>query len=116
MKITKEITGWGRIYYYKEDYYEFALYTYNDDKKTMYLSNVKVNPKVRGRGLGNRILRFADKEAKKKNYTILCLNVLKSSWVHSWYSRHGYSDFCDKNNDNIWMKKYIKKPRTQDPR
>lgn len=51
MNITKETTDWGIIYYYKNDYCRFALYAYNDDKNTMYLSNVKVEQSARSRGL-----------------------------------------------------------------
>lgn len=106
MSITKETTDWGIIYYYKNDCYRFALYAYNDDKNTMYLSNVKVEQSARGRGLGNKILELADKEAKKYNYTAICLKVLKSSCVHDWYANHRYSDLCydGENADYIWMK------------
>ena len=61
MNIKKETTDWGVIHYYKNDYCRFALYAYNDDKNTMYLSNVKVEQSARGRGLGNKILELADK-------------------------------------------------------
>ena len=106
MNITKETTDWGIVYYYNNDCYRFALYAYNDDKNTMYLSNVKVEQSARGRGLGNKILELADKEAKKYNYTVICLKVLKSSWVHDWYANHGYSDFCydGEDADYVWMK------------
>lgn len=76
VNIEKETTDWGIIYYYKTDCCSFALYAYNDDKNNMYLSNVKVEQSARGRGLGNRILELADKEAKKYNYTTICLRCL----------------------------------------
>ena len=39
-------------------------------------------------------------------YTVICLKVLKSSWVHDWYANHGYDDFCydGEDNDYVWMK------------
>ena len=106
MNIIKETTDWGIIYYYKNNLCRFALYVYNDDKNTMYLSNIKVKQSARGHGLGNKILEFVDKEAKKYNYNVICLKVLKLSWVHDWYTNHRYSDLCyDSENDNyIWMK------------
>lgn len=105
MTVTKEITDWGIIYYYKNEYCRFALYAYNDDKYTMYLSNVKVEESARGRGIGNKILELADKEAKKYNYGVICLKVIKSSWVHDWYAKHGYKDFCyDEDTNHVWMK------------
>ena len=72
MNITKETTDWGIVYHYKNDCCRFALYAYNDDKNTMYLSNVNVEQSVRGCGIGNKILELADKEAKKYNYAVIC--------------------------------------------
>lgn len=107
MTVTKEITDWGVIYYYKNDECRFALYAYNDDKYTMYLSNVKVEQSARGRGIGNKILELAYKEAKKYNYGVICLKVLKSSWVHDWYAKHGYKDFCYDEDNYVWMKQTL---------
>lgn len=72
----------------------------------MYLSNVNVIRSVRGRGLGNKILELANKEAMRYGYTVICLKVLKSSWVHDWYANHGYDDFCcdGEDDDYVWMK------------
>ena len=103
MKIKKETTDWGKIYYYRNRYCMFAIYTYDDDESTVYLSNVKVKKSERGCGFGNRILRFVSKEARKHNYSIICLKVLKLSWMHNWYSRHGYKDL-EENNNYVWMK------------
>ena len=64
MNITKETTDWGIVYYYKNDYCRFALYAYNDDKTTMYLSNVKVEQSARGRGLGNKYLNLPIKKPR----------------------------------------------------
>ena len=106
MNITKETTDWGIIRYYKNDYCRFALYAYNDDNNTKYLSNVKVEQSARCHGLGNKILELTNKEAKKYNYTIICLKVIISSWVHNWYANHGYNDFCYDSEDTnyVWMK------------
>lgn len=105
MNVKEERTDWGVIYHYYNDFCRFALYAYDDDKNVIYLSNVKVYQSSRGNGLGNRILEIADKEAKKYNYSVICLKVLKSSWVHDWYANHGYEDFCyDEDENYIWMK------------
>ena len=94
------------VYYYRNYCCRFALYVYNDDRNTMYLSNINVRQSARGHGLGNKILELANKEARKYGYTVICLKVLKSSWVHDWYTSHGYNDFCYdiEDNDYVWMK------------
>jgi N-acetylglutamate synthase-like GNAT family acetyltransferase len=105
MSVTKETTDWGVIYYYSNVCCRFALYAYNDDKDTMYLSNVNVEQSERGGGLGNRILELADSEAKKYGYSVISLKVLKNSWVHDWYAKYGYKDFClDDDTDYVWMR------------
>ena len=104
MKIKNETTNWGTIHYYKNSYCRFALYAY-DDKSTIYLSNIKVKKSERGKEIGNKILEFANKEARKHNYSTICLKALKSSWMHDWYAKHGYRDLSDddENDDYIWL-------------
>lgn len=104
-------TDWGMQYFYSGYDYTFALYVYNDDVKTMYLSNVFVSYFDRKQGIGNKILLMAETETRKHNANTICLKVLKSSWMHDWYKRHGYSDFREDEEDNeyIWMKHHISK-------
>lgn len=110
MNVTRENTDWGIVYHYKGDNYRFALYVYDDDMKTMYLSNVKVESDARKHGIGNKILATAESEAKKHQAETICLKVLKSSWVHNWYERHGYNDFCyDEDEKYVWMKHKLNK-------
>lgn len=109
MKISAENTDWGIVYYYNDKDYRFALYMYNDDPDSLYLSNVKVNQNMRGQGIGNKILNLVDEEAKKFNVSTIYLKVLEQEWMHDWYGKHGYSDFCyDEEDQNyIWMKKQV---------
>ena len=109
MEMIRENTDWGAVYRYSGKNYRFALYIYNDDTKTMYLSNFRVEPKARKHGLGNAILVTIENESKKYGADNIALKVLKSSWVHDWYERKGYVDFADDKEDNsfIWMKKRI---------
>lgn len=110
-KVTTKNTDWGMQYFYSGYNYTFALYVYNDDVKTMYLSNVFVSYFDRKQGIGNKILLMAETETRKHNADTICLKVLKSSWMHDWYKRHGYSDFREDEEDNeyIWMKHHIPK-------
>ena len=108
MNIRKEITNWGTVYYYRGDCFRFALYVYNDDRDTFYLSNVNVAPEARGKGIGDKLLDIACEEAKKYNAKTICLKVLKKTWVRDWYSRHGYEEFTyDDDVKYVWMKKSL---------
>lgn len=108
MRITKETTNWGIIYNYKDKRYRYSLYTYNDRKITIYLSNVRVKLFSRCRGNGNRILELAEKEAHKLGYSKICLKVLYASWKRQWCQRHGYRFLCfDKDYAYAWMIKSL---------
>ena len=49
--MREEITEFGKVFYYDYPNYHFALYIYDDDDETIYLSNVKVDAEARGKGL-----------------------------------------------------------------
>lgn len=103
--VRKEITDFGKVFYFEYPEYGFAMYVYDDDDDTIYLSNVKVLKTARGTGLGNMILDNAIKCAKDSNKKSICLKCLVDSWVHGWYSRHGFQDLCVDEEDEryIWM-------------
>ena len=109
MNTTTEKTDWGVIYNYRDKRSKFALYSYDDDDNTIYLSNVYITQSERGKGLGNKILETVEKESKAKRFNNICLKVLDVSWLHKWYSEHGYRDICrdEESEDYIWMIKQI---------
>ena len=114
MKVTTkhEKTDFGDVWHMSsvpKDIFRFAIYRYDDDKDTVYLSNVFVDNAHRKQGLGNSILNTADKIAKKLNAKIICLKVKQDSFVHEWYGRHGYSDLSvdEEEPQFIWMIKNI---------
>ena len=47
--MREEITEFGKVFYYDYPNYHFALYIYDDDDETIYLSNVKVDAEARGK-------------------------------------------------------------------
>ena len=106
--MKEEITDFGKVFYYDYLNYHFALYIYDDDDETIYLSNVKVDAEARGKGFGNKILEIAEREARKRNVSIICLKCLITSWVHTWHKKHGFEDLSlDVDEDYIWMKKEL---------
>jgi len=109
--IREEATDFGKCWYISDlkKSFRFALYTYDDDPDTVYLSNVFVDEKYRRTGLGNIILEMATDIAKKMEFKTIILKVLKTSFVHEWYERHGYRDFVADSEDisYVWMKKEL---------
>ena len=114
MKVTTkhEKTDFGDVWHMSsipKDIFRFAIYRYDDDKDTVYLSNVFVDNAHRKQGLGNSILNTADKVAKKLKANTICLKVKQDTFVHKWYGRHGYSDLSvdEEEPQFIWMAKNI---------
>ena len=113
ISVKQEKTDFGNVWYISSNpkgIFRFAIYRYDDDKKTIYLSNVFVDEERRKEGIGNSILNATDKIAKKMNADSICLKVKRETFVHEWYKRHGYSDLCtdDEDKDFMWMVKRFK--------
>jgi GNAT superfamily N-acetyltransferase len=109
VKTRQEKTDFGTVWFVNdtENTFRFALYQYDDDLDSIYLSNVFVSKKYRGKGIGNSILSSAEKIAKIKNANKIFLKVKKGSFANYWYERHGYSYFSNHRNGYIWMIKNI---------
>lgn len=105
MDMAIETTEWGKIYYYTDEQYRFALYMYDDDKDNIYLANFDVKREYRNQGIGNRVLKLVVKESISHNAKAILLKCLKSSWVYDWYVRNGYESYCPDDNLNyVWLK------------
>lgn len=90
--------------------FRFAIYMYDDDKDTMYLSNIFVKRSERNQGIGDSILLSADELAKRMYTKQVVLTVKEDSFMHEWYKRRKYKDL-EKNQERpgyIWMIKELK--------
>lgn len=109
--VREESTDWGTVWYITDngESLRFALHMYDDDPDTVYLTSVFVKEQYRKLGLGNVILSMAEDIGKQLDAKVIMLNVLKNSFMHDWYERHGYSDFVvnDEDLNYIWMKKSL---------
>ena len=104
-------TDFGDVWYVNavDGTYRFAVYKYDDDDDTLYLSNVFVKEDSRRHGYGNEILASAEEYAKRFGAKVICLKVLSGSDVHRWYKRHGYEDLekDEEERGYVWMKKEL---------
>lgn len=107
----EEQTDFGKVWYVNssDGAFRFAIYRYDDDIETVYLSNVFVSKAKRGQGYGNIILNATDNIAREMDAKSICLKVKKDSFVHEWYTRHGYTDIEIDTDDTSyeWMKKDV---------
>ena len=83
-------------------------YTFNDDKKTFYMSELTVDPMYRRLGLGLKLQKLREQMAKKKGYKYTCLFVKKGSWMAKWYKRRGYKYYQKyKKKGFVWLRKKL---------
>lgn len=109
--VREELTDFGKVWYIDSPdcSFRFAMYRYDDDLETVYVSNIFVDEEKRGNGLGNMILDTATSMSKELGAKTMCLKVKKDSFAHQWYMRHGYTDIeTDSENENYeWMRKQL---------
>jgi ribosomal protein S18 acetylase RimI-like enzyme len=61
------------------------------DGQKLYLGMLTVSPPLQGKGIGKKLLRGAEHEAKAKECTSIFMTVLSArSELIAWYTRHGY--------------------------
>lgn len=108
----EEKTDFGKIWYINaiDNSFRFALYKYDDDSNSLYLSNVFVEESNRRQGLGNHILSLVNDFAKKINVKEIFLKVKKGTFMCQWYKKNGYEYFSNDETDSnyIWMVKEVK--------
>lgn len=99
---------WGSTILYMEENgrASASLYWYDDDKTTMYLSELSVSPLYRNEGVGTELQILREETCKLLGGKITRLMVKKDTWMYDWYKRRGYEEFED-NVDFIWLQKEL---------
>lgn len=109
LNVEKEKAYYGTFLNYTDTNgdYNFSLFRYDESKGQVYLSEIYVKKDKRRKGLGNKILNEAEKQAKLLGTNHILLLVLNDSWKHGWYNRCGYIDHVHDFEDMqfIWLKK-----------
>ena len=99
---------WGSTILYMEENgrASASLYWYDDDKTTMYLSELSVSPVYRNEGVGTELQVLREETCKLLGGKRTRLMVKKDTWMYDWYKRRGYEEFED-NVDFIWLQKEL---------
>ena len=77
LEVNKEIVGAIRFYYESQD---------------LWISMIVVSRKHRRKGYGAKLLRAAQKEARKHNYKIIRLDTRSSCSACKFYKHQGYEE------------------------
>lgn len=74
-------------------YCHAKAYIYNDDKKRIYLGELSVSEKHRGKGLGLELQLAREQIGVDNGCTESMLWVNIGTWQRLWYKRRGYKFF-----------------------
>ncbi len=68
-----------------------------EKQNKLYLGMLCVNPDLQNSGIGKKILQFANDYAIEKGLPRIVMTVISQrTELISWYNRHGYSDFGER--------------------
>lgn len=68
------------------------LWIYKDNPRELFLSDLYVKEQYRNTGLGQGLLDYSQKAARKLGIKRLALKVIQDTWMESWYMRCGYPE------------------------
>lgn len=107
--MREEKTEFGRVWKEDSPRMRWSLYVYDDEPEVAYLAGVFVDEDARGMGSGNAMLTKAEAKAVSEGCSVMRLWCEAGGFAWKWYSRHGYSYMCDKEDEPgmVWMEKSL---------
>ncbi len=105
----------GRMWIAEDDDGVVGLIVLEDADDHLLLDNVAVSPAAQGRGVGGRLLAFAEDEATRRGYDRVCLhtNVAMTENLR-YYRRKGYTETHRAEQDGfrrVFFEKRLRRPR-----
>ena len=105
--MKKEEKKPSTIMYVTRDEGKFALYWYDDDRTSIYLSNFKVKRRMRRRGIGTSLLRYIESLAIILGFENIFLKTSMLSYQYDFYRKRGYEYEVSDGYDEVWMRKCL---------
>lgn len=87
-----------------------AVYWYDDNDDTAYLSNLSTSEGFRNEGKTKKMMNVMETVARETTAERFMLQVMEDSWTRYWYENIGYAPYTSRDEDGfIWM---VKKNKT----
>lgn len=94
---------------FKGENYRFSIHYYADDPTSAILTCLEVDRDERKKGIGTKIMQYAENFAKEKGCDQIYLklwSIKRNTWLHHWYLRLGYR-FHEEDVFDFWLVKDI---------
>jgi len=80
------------IYYevYFQNKGKMKLWIDKDNPKELFITDLYVNENFRKQGIGQKLLNYSIKAAKKLGHKKIALRVFSGSWMEFWYRKNGF--------------------------
>jgi len=86
-----------------------CIHYYDDDKRSMFISELNVTDEFRRKGVGTLLIQTLEQMCRYYHASNVYLWVKKDTWAHEWYKRLGYEYLKDHEIEEnvIWMVKSL---------
>ena len=103
----------GLVYVIHKDAAIIGAIVLENRENYLYLGNLAVSPVHQGKGIGRRLLKFAEKEALQRGYFEIRLYTNEKMWENiAIYSKYGYKE-TDRKEENGFKRVYFTKQLVQ---
>jgi ribosomal protein S18 acetylase RimI-like enzyme len=105
----------GLVYVIRKDAAIIGAIVLENRENYLYLGNLAVSPKSQGKGVGRRLLKFAEEEALRRGYFEIRLYTNEKMWENiAIYSKYGYKETGRKEENGfkrVYFTKTLAQPR-----
>ena len=103
----------GSVYVIRKDSVIIGAIVLENRENYLYLGNLAVSPVHQGKGVGRRLLKFAEEEALRRGYFEIRLYTNEKMWENIIiYSKYGYKE-TDRKEENGFKRVYFTKTLAQ---
>ena len=103
----------GLVYVIRKDAAIIGAIVLENRESFLYLGNLAVSPVHQGKGIGRRLLKFAEKEALRRGYFEIRLYTNEKMWENiAIYLKYGYKE-TGRKEENGFKRVYFTKTLAQ---
>lgn len=108
----------GLVFVIREDAIIIGVVVLENREGYLYLGSLAVSPKHQGKGIGGRLLKYAEEEALRRGFSEIRLFTNEKMWeTIAIYNKYGYKETGRKEESGfkrVYFTKTLSQPATED--